>query len=340
MRARTGIFQRVRQRLGGSRTIELKISCYGKLPLYKDFLREGLAGKEAQAYKQWLDKGVGHYWGAHDEYRGTTIYPHGFLLRFPGTAKYLLGYLWGSHDEGGLRFFPFSLFASIPAGRESFPPHSVLKILDAVMTSGAKWRQEASRLTSVQEFKRWSRGLKLEVTLEPEHEVVAGVLGKAGEITVETFITGLWDEEPETEWPMLMAYLDRHRGRIRDRNHNVDLAGRFPTTDRLSMTLQAQIWTQIIERYDDRRERPVQLLLPAYDGSAGITVMLRNLRPDDVFAFHPEMPHNEHIEDFRAAVPGSRDRIEPMTQAETDRPLGTILDDESSDDHGGGEDGG
>ena len=340
MRARTGIFQRVRQRLGGSRTVELPVSCYGKLPLYKDFLRENLAGKEAQAFKRWLDKGVGHYWGATDEYRGTTIYPHGFLLRFPGTAKYLLGYLWGSHDEGGLRFFPFSLFASIPAGRESFPPHSVLRVLDTIMTTGAQWRQEAALLTSVQEFKRWSRGLKLEVTVKPEHEVVAEILTKASDITMEQFISGMWDEDPDIEWPMLLSYLERHRGRIKARNHNVDLAARFPTSPRLSMILQAQYWTQIIERYDHRRERSVQLLVPAYDGHAGLTLMLRNLRPDDVFAFHPEMPMNEHIEDFRSSVPGSRSSVEPLSQPEKDRPLCAFLDDGFSDDHGGGEDGG
>jgi type VI secretion system ImpM family protein len=334
MRVRTGIFQRVRQRLGGSKTVELPISCYGKLPLYKDFLRENLAGKEAQAFKRWLDKGVSHYWGTRDGYRGTTIYPHGVLFRFPGTAKYLLGYLWGSHDEGGLRFFPFSLFASIPAGRESFPPHSVLQALDAVMTAGAQWRQEAARLTSVQEFKRWSRGLKLEVTIQPEHEVVSEILGKASTITIGQFATGLWDEQSDLEWPLLLSYLERHRSRIKARNHNVDLAARFPTSGQLPMILQTQYWTQIIEHYDHRRERPVQLLVPAYDGRAGITIVLRNLRPDDVFAFHPEMPMNEFIEDFRTSVPRSRETTEPLSQTEKDRPLCALLDDGFSKDHG------
>jgi len=334
MRTRTGIFQRVRQRLGGSRTVEFPVSCYGKLPFYKDFLRENLAGKEAQSFKTWIDKGVGHYWGTTDGYRGTTVYPHGFLFRFPGTAKYLLGYLWGSHDEGGLRFFPFSLFTSIPAGRESFPPHSVLQVLDAIMTAGAQWRQEAARLQSFQEFKRWSGSLKFEVTIQPEHEVVSELLERAATITVENFITGLWDEGSDLEWPMLLSYLDRHRGRITACNHNVDLAARFPTSDRLPIILQTQYWTQIIEHYDHRRERPVQLLVPANDGRAGITVVLRDLRPDDVFAFHPEMPMNDSIEDFRVSVPRSSEEAVPISEAERDRPLCALLDDGFSDENG------
>ncbi len=100
------------------------------------------------------------------------------------------------------------------------------------------------------------------------------------------------------------------------------------------MILQAQYWTLLIERYDHRRERPVQLLVPAYDDRAGITVVLRNPKPDDVYAFHPEMPMNEYIEDFRISVPRSNENVEPLSEAEKQRPLCGLLDDDFRADHG------
>lgn len=325
MRPRTGIFKRVRQRLGGTRSVELRVSCYGKLPVYKDFLRENLAGKEAQFFKQWLDRGFGHYWGDRQDYRGTTVYPHGFLFRFPGTARYLVGYLWGSHDEGGLRSFPFSIFAFMAGGRESFPPHSVIDALAGIMTTGAQWREEAASLGSFHEFKSWSRDLRLDLKIRPEHEVVTEILERSKQVTVAEFSNSLWEEAPELKWPALVSYLMRHRDRIKSHNHNVDLAARFPTSDRIPLILQTHIWTMIVERYDNRRERPAQLLVPTYGERAGITIMLRKLRPDDVFAFHPEMPTYEFIEDFRDSVPRSKEWGEPLSETEKARPLYDLL---------------
>ncbi len=314
---RAGLLQRLRQQISGPKTVELPISCYGKLPIYKDFLRENLASKHAQAFKHWLDKGIGHYWGANDVYRGETIYPHAFLLRFPGTARYVVGYLWGSHDEGELRFFPFSVFASLPAGREAFPPHAVLEILEPMIAAGRRWHHESTQLTSFEDFVKWSRGLTLEVTLKPEQAAISEILSGTSALTMDDFAAGLWREGSDLEWPALLSYMDRHQERVKAHRHPTDLAVRLPSSERLPLVLQAQYWTLIFERFDNRRERPFQVLIPVYEDNAGITVILRNLRPDDVFAFHPQMLLNEHIEDFRESVPRRVGyEIDPMTEAE------------------------
>jgi len=319
---RAGLLQRLRQQISGPKTVELPISCYGKLPIYKDFLRENLASKHAQAFKHWLDKGIGHYWGANDVYRGETIYPHAFLLRFPGTARYVVGYLWGSHDEGELRFFPFSVFASLPAGREAFPPHAVLEILEPMIAAGRRWHHESTQLTSFEDFVKWSRGLTLEVTLKPEQAAISEILTSASALTMDDFTAGLWREGPDLEWPALLSYMDRHRERVKTNRHPTGLAVRLPSSGRLPLVLQAQFWTLIIERFDNRRERPFQVLIPVDEEKAGITVMLRDLRPDDVFAFHPQMLLNEHIEDFRESVPRRAGyEIDPMTAAKKEEML-------------------
>lgn len=323
---RAGLLQRLRQQISGPKTVELPISCYGKLPIYKDFLRENLASKHAQAFKHWLDKGIGHYWGANDVFRGETIYPHAFLLRFPGTARYVVGYLWGSHDEGELRFFPFSVFASLPAGREAFPPHAVLEILEPMIAAGRRWHNESTQLTSFEDFVKWSRGLSLEVTLKPEQEVISEILSGADALTMDDFTTGLWMEGSDLEWPALLSYMGRYHDRVKSHRHPTELAVRFPSSGRLPLVLQAQYWTLIIERFDNRRERPFQMLMPVYEEKAGITVILRNLRPDDVFAFHPQMPLNEHIEDFRGSVPRRAGHdVDPMTLADKQLTLNAFL---------------
>jgi hypothetical protein len=317
----------LRQQLSGPKTVELPVSCYGKLPMYKDFLREKMAGKDAQAYKQWLDRGISHYWGPHEVYRGETIFPHAFLLRFPGTGSYVIGYLWGSHDDGELRFFPFSLFVSLPAGREAFPPHSILELLEPVIAAGRRWHHEASQLASFQEFVSWSRALTLEVTIRPEKEVTPEILRRAEGFTVGEYTKGLWDHDADSEWPALQSYLTRHQKRVAEHRHPTDLAARFPSSSRIPMVLQAHFLTLILERFDNRRERPVQLLIPVYDDKAGITVILRSLRPEDVYAFHPDMPLNENIEDFCTTVPRrAGHEVSPTEEPERQKPLRAFLD--------------
>jgi hypothetical protein len=195
-----------------------------------------------------------------------------------------------------------------------------------MIAAGRRWHHESTQLTSLEDFVRWSRGLILEVTLKPEQEMISDILSGADALTMDDFTTGLWQEGSDLEWPALLSYMDRHHDRVKKHRHPTDLAVRLPSSGRLPLVLQAQYWTLIIERFDNRRERPFQILMPLYEDKAGITVILRNLRPDDVFAFHPQMPLNEHIEDFRRSVP-RRDgyEIDPLTQADKQLTLKAFL---------------
>jgi hypothetical protein len=147
------------------------------------------------------------------------------------------------------------------------------------------------------------------------------------ELSVSDFITEIWPQDPDLEWPALLSYLDRHQRRIEAHPHIADMAARLPSADSIPVVLQTQIWSLIIGRFDNRRNRPFQLLVPANDASGGITLFLRNLRPDDVFAFHPKALEYEHIEDLRASVPrGSRGELTSLTEAESGHPLRAFLD--------------
>jgi hypothetical protein len=163
--------------------------------------------------------------------------------------------------------------------------------------------------------------------MSPEHEVTEDVLARAEEITVHEYASSLWKENADLEWPALLAYLDRYRQRIDTHAHPTDLAARFPSSTSVPMVLQTHFLSFIVKRFDRRRDRSFQLLLPISPGQSGIAVFLRNLRWEDVFAFHPDVPAYEHLEDFRESVPRRKeDEVKPLTEAEGRLPMRTVLD--------------
>src|SRR6185369_2956363 len=135
----------------GPKIVRPAFSVYGKLPIYKDFLRHGLASQEAQAFRQWLDRGFSRYWDAEAACRDYVIGPHLFCLRFEGLGRRLVGGLWGSHDQGELRRFPFALFVSVPAGG-AFGDLAVLGILGQVAEKARDLRHALGRASDVQGF--------------------------------------------------------------------------------------------------------------------------------------------------------------------------------------------
>ena len=95
---------------------------YGKLPIYKDFISSGFTEEGSKDFRDWLGNGFSRRWSVLDEYKGTEIPLHTFLFALPGGKRSVAGALWGSHDEGGLRQFPFTLFSVVPAGQAGRRP--------------------------------------------------------------------------------------------------------------------------------------------------------------------------------------------------------------------------
>jgi type VI secretion system ImpM family protein len=303
------IFDALRGKLSSPKKVEPAVSVYGKLPFYKDFLRSSLAGKEAQAVKQWLDRGFSHYWGANQLYSSYSIDPHGFLLRFPGTGKQVLGYLWGSHDQGKLRHFPFALFVALPAGKDPVPSLATIAALGQLITHARRLRYELNQMTSVESFYGWSRRLKVALTIHPELTVEAELADELCRWTVEQLATTLYQDHAAATWPALLAYIKRHQEQVQAGVHGISLAVRLPSTETgLSILQQVQMWCRLLGLGSSRKDPPMNLLVPLYEGRPGIIVLQRRLRPEDIYALHPEMPEYEFVEDLRAEVPRSREQ--------------------------------
>lgn len=310
----------------GPKILHPALSSYGKLPLYKDFLRHGLAAREAQTFRQWLDRGFSRHWETDDTCRGHRIEPHAFSLRFEGLARRVVGGLWGSHDQGELRSFPFTLFVSLPEGGP-FGDLAALGALETIADRVTAVRREAAGAADAQGFYRRVRDASLTVHLERDTAVRERLAKETADLTVRRFAESLYKDAAAERWPALLAYLERRRAASPSRDRKAaapPLACRLPVSPLLPAVRQAQLWGAVLLGTGAKGKEPFNVLLPGAgaDPVGGIVILERDLRPDDVFAFHPSPPAYDFLEDLRTTVPGAADPNAPAW----DRPLSSLLE--------------
>ncbi len=310
----------IRRRFRGPKSIEAAVSAYGKLPLYKDFLRLGPAGREARALRQWLDRGISHYWAEREETREHPIGLHGFLLSFPDSRRQLLGALWGSHDEGELRRFPFTFFAALPGGRDAFPRPSSLAVLAQVLTKAADMRRELAAAGDVDQFYKRFRGATWDLVRERDGEIRERLIRETSEVTIGELASSLYGESGSEEWPALLAYLRRRL----ESGSGMAFAARLPSSPLLPVDTQVAFWCALLTAWGGKKKTPCNLLFALDQERSGIALIARELRPEDVFVFHPEMGEYEFIEDLRRTVPRAAGEEVPSSTP-ADQPLASLL---------------
>ena len=311
---------------GGPKVVRPAFSAYGKLPLYKDFLRHGLAAPEAQAFRQWLDRGFSRHWDEDEACRSHPIAPHAFSLCFEGLARRLAGCLWGSHDQGELRKFPFTLFVSLPAGG-AVGDLSVLRSLEEVARSAGALHRTLDASPNVQSFYHRLRESSLTLRMERDKTLVPRIEKETRSLTVRDFAESLYGKDAAVLWPALLAYLDRRRSASRTRARDTatpPLACRLPVSPLLPALVQAELWSAFILGAGAKGKEPLNVILPwgGADPAGGILILERNLRPDDVFVFHPSPPHYDFLEDLRHSVPGTAG---PLPEESWQLPLSSVL---------------
>ncbi len=305
-------------------------SAYGKLPLYKDFLRHGLAAPEAQSYRQWLDRGFSRHWDEDPACRAHKIAPHAFSLSFDGLARRVAGCLWGSHDHGELRSFPFTLFVSLPAG-SGLGDLSILRALEEVAQSAAALRSTLDAAADVQTFYHRLRASSLTLRLERDKALAGRLEKETAGVTVRAFAGSLYGDDAVILWPALLAYLDRRRSAARPRDRDAARRRRspaaLPVSPLLPVPLQAELLGALVLGAGARGREPLNVILPwkGADPAEGIVILERSLRPDDVFAFHPAPSHYDFLEDLRRSVPGAGSPAATGPGVDWDLPLATLL---------------
>ena len=309
---------------GGPKVVRTGFSAYGKLPIYKDFLRHGLAAKEAQAFRQWLDRGYSRHWEANDACRDHPIEPHAFSLRFEGLARRVVGCLWGSHDQGELRRFPFTLFVSVPVGG-SIGDLAVVEALGKVAEEARELRRAARDAGDVQGFYSHVREASLTLQIDRDAAVRERLAEALREVTVRDFAASLYGAEAAAAWPALLGWLAERRAAARKREPGaLPLACRLPVSRLLPALHQAELWAALLQGTGGSGKAPLNTLIPwGTDPAGGIVILERDLRPDDVQALHPDPPGYDLLEDLRTRVPAGKTAPSPMHLG--DEPLSALL---------------
>lgn len=286
---------RLLRRLKGTapRELELPLSTYGKLPFYKDFLRTGLSGVEVKELRAWLDRGISHHWGPDPAYREVEIPAYALLTRFNPSQRALAAYLWGSHDDGRLRHFPFTVLTVLPPPRGAFGTLAALDALAQVAAAGAALREALAAVESTDEFYRVARGRTARVVLRSDADVRRELHHTLSAITLEELAVSL---RPPADAAAAAALPPRLRELAA--RPEPPLAVRLPVSSALPAIQQAQLWWLLSG--DGSRRAAAHTVLVAPDAlDAGIVLLERPLRPDDVFLLHPAREDAEAVEDLR-----------------------------------------
>ena len=102
---------------------QLNPGCFGKLPIFADFIRYNATGREIGEMDQWIQKGIqlsktrlGQNWSK--DYDSST--PWNFIYRTENTKGFLLGVYLPGRDQSG-RQFPFLIFIRIERSTFKLP---------------------------------------------------------------------------------------------------------------------------------------------------------------------------------------------------------------------------
>ena len=304
---------------------------YGKLPIYKDFISSGLTEEGAKEFRDWLGNGFSRRWANDDEYRESEIPLHTFLLPLPGGRRSVVGALWGSHDEGGLRRFPFTLFSVVPQGKAIADPLVALSYLEVFEERATQIRRTYAAGKTLASFYEAYRGAKIEVPVKRPAKIAEGVEKEIRDVTLADFAESLLGEGASASWPTFLARL---RAACDAPPGEGASAVRIPVGNLVPATAQLQLWLAWLEAEGAfGRRAPSGVLVCRTGGRSRAVLFFRELRPEDFLLLHPDRSDHEFVEEAVPAPPEAAPEVRgdgeaPGTEKRLrgwDRPLTGFL---------------
>ncbi len=96
---------------------ESQVGCFGKLPIYHEFIRHNVIGRSVLELDEWVQQGFFHHsksLQATADHPALKKYTYHFVFTGSGeTPSSVIGTMMGSHDKCG-RQYPFVLFKLLP----------------------------------------------------------------------------------------------------------------------------------------------------------------------------------------------------------------------------------
>lgn len=274
---------------------------YGKLPIYKDFISTGFTEDGSKDFRDWLGNGFSRRWSILEEYKGAEIPLHTFLLPLPGGKRSVAGALWGSHDEGGLRQFPFTLFSVVPQGKPLGDPIVSLSYLESFEERAAFIRRTYQPGKTLASFYEAFRGARIELPVKRPAKIAEGLEKEARAVTLGEFADSLLGASASAEWS---GFLDRLRRACSHRPGDGAGAVRIPIGNLLPAEVQAQLWLTWLEAEGAFGDRgPSGVLVCRAGGRSRAVLFFRDLRPEDFLLLHPDRSDYEFVEEVAPATP-------------------------------------
>ncbi len=149
------MFKKISEALGIKQNI--LICCYGKLPIYKDFIFVGTDAREAYHFKEWMDGEFEREWNENPS--TTSFAPHRILMTFPQQRNVVIASIWDSFDTGGLRRFPFAFFVMLPRNALNNTISNLLPVWEYM----EKCYGSCKEIKNISEFYNKYRGLTMEM---------------------------------------------------------------------------------------------------------------------------------------------------------------------------------
>ncbi len=320
-----GILGKLKQSLAGDggegRTESYPLHLYGKLPIYKDFISSGLTEPGAQEFQKWLSTGFSRRWSAREEYKAAEIPAHSFLLPLPETGRVVAGSLWGSHDEGGLRKFPFTLFVVLPAGRLASDPLVALGYLESLEDRAGYIRRNYQSGRMLASFYETYRGARAELTLQAPSAAEKQVADEVSEVSLADFAESVLGPAAAREWP---GFLERLASLVADAENGPG-AIRLPLGRALPPEVTLRFWLLWLRQQGVLEEGKLRgLLVERSLGRSRGVLFFRDLAPDDILLLNPERSDYDQVEELgpSAAFPtaGSQTADDPETEREAADP--------------------
>ena len=272
---------------------------YGKLPIYKDFISSGFTEEGSKDFRDWLGNGFSRRWSVLDEYKGAEIPFHTFLFALPGGKRSVAGALWGSHDEGGLRQFPFTIFSVLPQGRPISDPFVALSCLEVFEQKAAFIRHNFLHGRTVASFYESFRGARIEIPVKRPARIAEGIEKEAKGVTLGDFAVSLLGTDAGAEWPRFLSRLKTACGHAQGQGAG---AVRLPLGNQLPAELQVQIWLTWLEAEGGLGDRgPSGVLVCRSGGRSRAVLLFRDLRPEDFLLLHPTHTDYEFVEETAPA---------------------------------------
>ncbi len=95
-----------------------QVGCFGKLPIYDEFIRYNVNGRRVLELDEWIQQGFSHHSrGAATRPEKTDLHDYVYHFVFTGSGDHrssVIGTLMGSRDKSG-RQYPFVIFKLLPA---------------------------------------------------------------------------------------------------------------------------------------------------------------------------------------------------------------------------------